>query len=64
MKRILVTGKNSYIGNSFEQWMTESQEEYLIDKISLKGSRWKEHDFSKYDVIFHVAGIALSLIHI
>lgn len=58
MKRILVTGKNSYIGNSFEQWMTESQEEYLIDKISLKGSRWKEHDFSKYDVIFHVAGIA------
>lgn len=58
MKRILVTGKNSYIGNSFEQWMKGSQEEYLIDKISLKGSHWKEYDFSKYDVIFHVAGIA------
>lgn len=58
MKRILITGKNSYIGNSFEKWANESENEYLIDEISLKDSSWKKYDFSKYDVIFHVAGIA------
>ncbi|MCF1619984.1 sugar nucleotide-binding protein [Tetragenococcus koreensis] len=58
MKRILITGKNSYIGNSFEERMKETGEKYLIDKISLKDNSWKEQDFSRYDVIFHVAGIA------
>lgn len=58
MKRILITGKNSYIGNSFEEWVKETGEGYLIDKISLKDNTWKKQDFSKYDVIFHVAGIA------
>ncbi|MDN6834595.1 MAG: sugar nucleotide-binding protein [Lactococcus lactis] len=58
MKRILITGENSYVGNSFEKWVEESGKDYVIDKISLKGISWEKHDFSKYDVIFHVAGIA------
>jgi len=58
MKRILITGKNSYIGNSLEKWMRQFEEEYSINQISLKDKYWKEQDFSKYDVIFHVAGIA------
>src|SRR5690606_35554866 len=32
--------------------------DYHIEKISLRDDAWKEHDFSKYDVILHVAGIA------
>ncbi len=58
MKRILITGKNSYIGTSFEKWLAKYPDEYTIDSISLRDGSWKDNDFSKYDVIFHVAGIA------
>lgn len=58
MKRILITGANSYIGTSFEKWIAQWPEEYLVDTIDMKNGEWKELDFSSYDTIFHVAGIA------
>ncbi|TLG80941.1 NAD-dependent epimerase/dehydratase family protein [Vagococcus zengguangii] len=57
MKKILITGENSYIGTSFQQWMSQFSD-YTVDTISVRGEEWKNEDFSKYDVIFHVAGIA------
>lgn len=59
MKRILITGANSYIGTSFEQWMNQ-YEGYEIETIDMIDGSWRKHDFSKYDVVFHVAGIAHS----
>lgn len=59
MKKILITGKHSYVGNSFEKWITENySEDYQVEKISLRDDSWKGHDFTKYDVVLHVAGIA------
>ncbi|MCM3386842.1 NAD-dependent epimerase/dehydratase family protein [Ureibacillus chungkukjangi] len=58
MKKILITGKNSYVGRSLEKWLGEYPNRYLIDSISLRNDSWKEKDFSEYDVVFHVAGIA------
>lgn len=58
MKKILITGANSYIGTSFKKWMTQFQDKYQIDTLSVRGDAWREHDFSGYDTIFHVAGIA------
>ncbi|WP_430606332.1 NAD-dependent epimerase/dehydratase family protein [Enterococcus sp. DIV1368d] len=58
MKRILITGANSYIGTSFEKWMQQFSDNYQIDTIDMHGDQWKEKDFSHYDSIFHVAGIA------
>ncbi|HHB0782287.1 TPA: NAD-dependent epimerase/dehydratase family protein [Enterococcus faecium] len=58
MKKILITGANSYIGTSFKKWMTQFQDEYQIDTLSVRGDAWREHDFSGYDTVFHVAGIA------
>lgn len=58
MKTILITGRNSYVGNALENWLTHESNNYLIDKISLKNPLWKEHDFTSYEVVFHVAGIA------
>lgn len=58
MKKILITGKNSYVGNSFAEWSQQYPDQYEIDKISLRNDAWKEVDFSKYDVVLHVAGIA------
>lgn len=58
MKKILITGANSYIGTSFEQWLAQWPDKYSIDKVSLRDDLWKEKDFAEYDVVFHVAGIA------
>ncbi|WP_288222081.1 NAD-dependent epimerase/dehydratase family protein [uncultured Clostridium sp.] len=58
MKKILITGANSYIGNSFENWLKQWPNEYYVNKISVRDNIWKDKNFSKYDVVFHVAGIA------
>lgn len=58
MKRILITGKNSYIGKSLENRLMREPDKYKVDTIDMKDGSWKEQDFSIYDVVFHVAGIA------
>ncbi|MFL2095840.1 NAD-dependent epimerase/dehydratase family protein [Marinilactibacillus psychrotolerans] len=58
MKKILITGKNSYVGKSLEKWLENHPDRYSIDSISLRNDSWKKKDFSDYDVVFHVAGIA------
>ena len=58
MKKILVTGANSYIGASFEKYMQQWSEQYQVDTVDMIGGAWKEKSFSGYDAVFHVAGIA------
>ncbi|QSX09283.1 NAD-dependent epimerase/dehydratase family protein [Alkalibacter rhizosphaerae] len=58
MKNILITGKNSYIGTSLEKWLMREPDKYKVDTIDMKDGSWEEKDFSQYDVVFHVAGIA------
>jgi len=58
MKNILITGKNSYIGTSLENWLMREPDKYKVDTVDMKNGSWKEKDFSSYDVVFHVAGIA------
>lgn len=60
MKRILITGANSYIGTSFERYMEQYAKEYQVDTVDMIDGTWREKDFSVYDVVFHVAGIAHS----
>jgi len=57
MKHILITGANSYIGTSLEKWLSKKPKKYSIDTLDMQSEAWKERDFSKYDVIFHVAGM-------
>jgi UDP-glucose 4-epimerase len=58
MTKILITGANSYIGTSFKKWLEQWPSEYLVDTISVRGDEWTKKDFSEYEVVFHVAGIA------
>ncbi|MCR4589148.1 MAG: NAD-dependent epimerase/dehydratase family protein [Lachnospiraceae bacterium] len=58
-KQVLITGINSYIGNSFERYVKEHYGDTLtISKTSLRENSWEEEDWSNYDAILHVAGIA------
>ena len=61
MKKILITGANSYIGISFERYIKENfPNDYMVDTMDMIDGSWHGKDFSGYDSIFHVAGIAHS----
>lgn len=36
MKKILITGKNSYIGTSLEKWLMKEPEYYQVDTVDTK----------------------------
>lgn len=57
MKKILITGSNSYIGIAFENWMKKF-DGYSVDTADTMNGNWKSADFSQYDIVFNVAGIA------
>ena len=56
--RILITGAHSYIGASFQTYMTSRQPDWQIDTVSLRDEQWREMCFSHYDTVLHAAGIA------
>lgn len=59
MKKVLITGANSYIGTSFEKYVAEHYiSELSIDTVDMIGGSWKEKSFASYDIVYHVAGIA------
>ncbi len=59
MKKILITGANSYIGTSFEQYIKKNYpNDYVVNTIDMIDGSWREKSFAGYDSVFHVAGIA------
>lgn len=58
MKKILITGAGSYIGTSVENYLRKWSDKYQVDTIDMVDGSWREKDFSGYDTVYHVAGIA------
>ena len=58
MWKVLITGKNSYIGTSVEKWLSKDGKPFQITTVDTRDNNWKKEDFSQYDTVFHVAGIA------
>lgn len=56
-KKILIAGTGSYIGESFKNYMSQF-ENYEIDSFDTMSIEWRDIDFSSYDVVYDVAGIA------
>ena len=54
-KRVLITGKDSYIGSMFCAYTTEYFD--VIDTLDVRTDEWKSYDFSQYDAVLHVAAI-------
>lgn len=57
MKRVLVTGKNSYAGKKFMERLSEVKPDWVVESISVRNDDWISEDFSRYDAIYHVAAI-------
>lgn len=60
MKKILITGAGSYIGTAVADYLGKWPQSYRVDTLDMREDSWKNHDFSGYDTVFHVAGIAHS----
>lgn len=58
MKKVLIVGEDSYIGQSFIQHCHNHDYPLDIREVSSRDGAWEEEDFGRYDSIFHVAGIA------
>lgn len=58
MKKVLITGANSFVGTNIERWLLKNPEEFEVDTVDTMNDLWRKADFSKYDAVFHVAGIA------
>ena len=58
MKKVLVTGAGSYIGDSLKEFLSQWPNEYSVDVIDTKGLDPNILLFKGIDVVFCVAGIA------
>lgn len=59
MKKVLITGAGSYVGESVRRYIVAKMlDQYHIDAVDTMGDNWKKADYSQYEVVFHVAGIA------
>ena len=59
MIKVLITGAGSYVGESVRNYiLSTSPGQFEIDAVDTMNDAWKQADFTRYDVVFHVAGIA------
>ena len=59
MKKVLITGAGSYVGESVRAYILKKHPgQFQIDAVDTMGDNWKKADYGQYDVVFHVAGIA------
>lgn len=58
MKKILITGAQSYIGCSLEAWINQNyRDRFTVEELDLRSSKWENWDFSDVDVVIHLAAI-------
>ena len=58
-RKVLITGAGSYIGEAFRAYAEKKYpENFEIEELDMRDEKWREKDFSQYDIVYHVAGIA------
>lgn len=59
MIQVLITGAGSYVGESVSNYiLSTASGRFQIDAVDTMNDAWKQADFTQYDVVYHVAGIA------
>lgn len=56
--KVLVVGAGSYIGETFKSYAEEHYTNIEVDVVGTLNGEWRDVDFSAYDCIYDVAGIA------
>lgn len=56
--KVLIVGKNSYIGNHIQQWIEQKEGKHAeVVQLEAQTDEWKTFDYSGYDAVVQVAGI-------
>ncbi len=58
MIKVLITGAGSYVGECVRKYILSTSSDFQIDTVDTMDGNWKKADYSKYDVVYYVAGIA------
>ena len=58
MRNVLIAGQHSFIGTAVERRLAAFPGEYAATSLNMHGEDWKSFDFSPFDCVVHVAGIA------
>lgn len=58
VKKVLIFGQGSYIGEAVQKWLCRKSDEYAVTVMSSINVCVENTDFSVYQVIYYVAGIA------
>ena len=56
--KVLVVGAGSYIGETFKDYAFQHYPNIEVETVGTMNGEWKDIDFSNYDTIYDVAGIA------
>ncbi|MEX2948686.1 NAD-dependent epimerase/dehydratase family protein [Staphylococcus warneri] len=54
-ERVLITGKNGYIGNQLERYLVNFG--YQVERLDMKSLNWKNYDFTEFKVVIHLAAL-------
>lgn len=57
MKKILIAGAGSYIGQSVCTYLQKWPQDYQVDMVRMSDGSWKGKSFRGYDTLLHLAGI-------
>ncbi|WP_296242804.1 NAD-dependent epimerase/dehydratase family protein [uncultured Faecalicoccus sp.] len=60
MKKVLITGKNSYLGGFVKRELEKDPQAYQVTELDMTDPKWTDFSFAGYDVVYHVAGLAHS----
>ena len=58
MRNVLIAGQHSFIGTAVGRRLAAFPEDYTVTTLDMHGEGWKAFDFSPFDCVVHVAGIA------
>ncbi len=60
MKRIVITGTGSFVGTAIQKHLERWPGKYQVKAVGTRNGEWKKWDFSAFDIVYHVAGLAHS----
>ena len=58
MRKVLIAGQHSFIGTAVERRLAAFPDRYATTSLDMHGEGWRSFDFSPFDCVLHVAGIA------
>lgn len=58
MLNVLIAGQHSFIGTAVERRLAAFPDRYATTSLDMHGEGWRSFDFSPFDCVLHVAGIA------